>query len=343
MKTLEPIDLISQIANTENLLLAFYKARKTKDHRPEVQNYRKNLWQNLAILKNEIETGNINVGNYNYFTITDPKKREICAASFHERILHHAIMNVCHIYFEEFQTENSFASRINRGTYAALELASQYNAKYQWYLKLDFRKYFNSINREILINQLYELIPDTRVVLMFSKIIYSDNPASETGLPIGNLTSQYFANHFLAIADKFAQNELKTVAYIRYMDDVVIWHTSKYDLMKIERKYRNFVQNTLKLNLKPACLNTTSQPLAFLGYKLTGNKIALLKRSKSRFEKQLIKKNRLLEKNVISQNEFVRCANSLVAFVKHAETLEYRKTFFEKINKGNYCMEALTV
>ena len=137
-------NLIEQIADPDNLRLAFWKARKAKDGKMEVAEYRKNLDKNLLLLRDNLLTGNVDVGNYYYFTIYDPKERKICAAAFHERVLHHAIMNVCHANFEKFQVYSSFASRLGKGTYAAIEKAKAYQQQFKWFLKLDVRKYFDS-------------------------------------------------------------------------------------------------------------------------------------------------------------------------------------------------------
>ena len=117
-------NLISLIADPDNLRLAFWKARKAKDVKMEVAEFRKSLDKNLLTLRNELLLGNVQVGQYHYFTIYDPKEREICAASFRERVLHHALMNVCHANFEKYQIFVSYASRKGKGTYAAINRAS---------------------------------------------------------------------------------------------------------------------------------------------------------------------------------------------------------------------------
>jgi len=111
--------LIEQIADINNLHLAFYKTRKGKEFNAEVIEFRKNFDKNIKKLHNEIISGNVNVGNYHYFKVYDPKERLICAASFDERVLHHAIINVCHLHFENRQIEDSYATRVARGVLRA--------------------------------------------------------------------------------------------------------------------------------------------------------------------------------------------------------------------------------
>ncbi|MCL2845825.1 MAG: hypothetical protein FWE23_10335 [Chitinivibrionia bacterium] len=125
--------LIEQIADINNLHLAFYKARKGKDLKDEVIEYRKKFDENIKKLHNEIISGKVDVGNYHYFKVYDPKERTICAASFSERVLHHAIINVCHYYFEKQQIEDSFATRIGKGQYEAINRARLFTKKYKYY------------------------------------------------------------------------------------------------------------------------------------------------------------------------------------------------------------------
>ncbi len=142
--------LIERIAAIENLELAFYKAQKGKIAKASVQAFRKNLRENLMVLQAQILSGEVEVGGYHYFTIYDPKKRQICAAPFGQRVLHHALMNVCHPFFEKVQISDSYASRIGKGTYSALEKAKRNGRRFPWFLKLDVRKYFDSIHHGVL-------------------------------------------------------------------------------------------------------------------------------------------------------------------------------------------------
>jgi RNA-directed DNA polymerase len=118
--------LLESIADIDNLRLAYFKAKKGKSEKHSVHLFTNELDRNLLKLREQILSGKIEVGNYHYFTIYDPKERKICAAAFAERVLHHAIMNICHPYFERYQIYDSYASRIGKGTYAALERAAYY-------------------------------------------------------------------------------------------------------------------------------------------------------------------------------------------------------------------------
>jgi len=159
--------LLDRIADLNNLYEAFYKAQKGKVHKSAVCAFREKLQANLRTLRHQITSGVIETGNYRSFTIYDPKKRLICATPFSQRVLHHALMNVCHPFFEKHQIGESFASRSGKGTYAALDKAREYNRHYRWFLKLDVRKYFESIDHAILKKQLCRLFKDKDLLLIF--------------------------------------------------------------------------------------------------------------------------------------------------------------------------------
>lgn len=317
--------LIEKIAAIDNLQLAYYKAQKGKTAKNKVIEYGKNLKKKLQQLKQQILAGAVEAGNYHYFTIYDPKKRLICAAPFNQRILHHALMNICHPFFEEFQIFDSYASRIGKGTYAALERAKYFNRKYRWFLKLDFRKYFDCINHFILKQQLTRLFKDDRLLAIFTTIIdsYSVNP--NTGVPIGNLTSQYFANHYLAGLDHFIKEVLKIKAYIRYMDDLVLWHNYKQSLLKAGLNLQQHAAQELALTLKPFCLNQNSHGLPFLGYLVYPENVRLSHRSRIRFIKKLTFYDTLLKGNIWTQKEYQNHVLPLIAFTEHADAKNFRK------------------
>lgn len=312
-------NLLASIADPDNLRLAFWKARKGKSYATEVETYRKNLEQNLFQLRHELLSGTVKVGYYRYFKIYDPKERQICASAFSEQVLHHALMNCCHATFERWQIWDSYASRKNKGTYAALEKAKLFTRSYAWFLKLDIRKFFESIAHEVLKGQLRSLFKDTAILGVFNSIIDSYEAHPKRGVPIGNLTSQYFANHYLCPLDHFIKEQLRIKAYVRYMDDMILWENDKEILHKAYRHIKAFVETQLLCELKPPQLNYTSRGLPFLGYKLFPYSVKLTQRSKQRF----IKKMRYLDEAYQSGkwNEAIcqRRVLPLLAFVKHAD------------------------
>ena len=264
----------------------------------------------------------------------DPKERLICAASFRERVLHHALMNVCEPIFEKFQIGDSYATRPGKGQFAALERVKGWVNGGVWFCKLDMRKYFDSISHEILYKLLCSKFKDGRLLNIFRQIIDSYTTSPGRGVPIGNLTSQYFANFYLAHLDHFAKEKLQIKRYARYMDDVVILHSSKEKLIDFAGKIRNYCEDELKLELKPICLNRVEKGIPFLGYVLFPHGVRLHKNSKKRF---LIKHRRYARKlraGGWSQKEYARHAEPLFAFTRFADTLNLRRRAISKTETG---------
>ncbi|MBC7507730.1 MAG: RNA-directed DNA polymerase [Ferruginibacter sp.] len=317
--------ILEQVADMDNLYLAFWKAKKEKPANSEMLAYQQQLQVNLLQLSNQVLTAGVCIGNYHYFKIYDPKERQICAAAFSERVLHHALMNICHDSFEKYQVYDSYASRKGKGIYAALERAACYQKKYKWYLKLDIRKYFDSINHDVLAQQLKKRFKEKNLLKIFASIINSYATNEKTGLPIGNLTSQYFANHYLAVSDHFIKEKLHCTAYVRYMDDMVLWDNCKEALMEKGRQLNNFIQQKLLLQLKLFCLNSTKKGLPFLGYLVFNDTISLNKNSRTRFIKKMKNYTYNLSAGLWSQQDYQRHVLPLVAFTQHANSFGFRK------------------
>jgi retron-type reverse transcriptase len=321
-------NLLSLIADPENLRLAAWKAAKGKRHSQEVMNWFEHTHDHLTDLRKQLLNGQVKVGNYRYFKVFEPKERQICASAFGEQVLHHALMNICHIYFEKEQIFDSYASRKGKGTYAAIERAKTYSIKYEWYLKLDVRKFFESVHHDILVNQLTGMFKDAALVGIFEQIIHSYQTTPYRGLPIGNLTSQYFANHYLNCLDRMVKEKLRVKAYTRYMDDMVFWHTEKAVLAETSSVVHDFVNQKLLCSLKPISLNRTSNGLPFLGYHIFPHHVRLLQKSKQRF----IAKIQRVEENYHSGNwdesKCQRRALPLLAFAAHADTRQLRQRLF---------------
>ena len=328
-------NLVEKIADIDNLRLAFWKARKGKEEKQDVMKFRHHLDKNLLELRQQILSGKVDVGHYHYFTIYDPKERVICAASFPERVLHHALMNICHPCFERFQVFDSYACRKGKGTYAALKRASVFQRKFAYFLKLDVRKYFDTISHAYLNDKLQRLFKDNLLLSIFNKIINNYNVSPGKGVPIGNLTSQYFANHALAYADHFVKEKLQVKGYVRYMDDMVLWGNNKNELLDKGQKLDEYIQNHLNQQLKPFCLNYSGKGLPFLGYLLYPDKTRLALRSKKRYMKKLKTYYYNVEYNIWDQATFQRHVLPLQAFTEHAQARGFRKTIESKI-KGQW-------
>ncbi|MFQ5447468.1 MAG: RNA-directed DNA polymerase [Saprospiraceae bacterium] len=318
-------NLIAHIAEPENLRLAYWKARKGKTWSQEVAAYRTGLEPNLCALREQILTGRVQVGSYRYFKVYDPKERQICASAFSEQVLHHALMNICHDYYERAQVFDSYASRPGKGVHAALKRAASFNRPARWFLKLDVRKFFESIHHDTLKAQLERMFKDYRLLDIFGKIIDSYEAHSGRGVSIGNLSSQYFANHYLSSLDHFIKERLQCKAYVRYMDDMVLWHPEKEWLKNAHNAIEDFVETRLQLHLKPELLNRTKRGLPFCGYLVFPHHIRLSQRSKKRYIKKLKYMVTQHQSGEWDETACQRHALPLVAFTRHADTLAFRK------------------
>lgn len=310
--------LMERIADPDNLRLAFWKARKGKSHNEDVEQYRSRLDGNLSELRGELLAGNVPVGDYRYFRIYDPKERMICAAAFRER----------------FQTGDSYATRIGKGQYAALEKAKAHTRRYRWFCKLDVRKFFDSIDHETLYGLLCRRFKDPALLGLFRRIIDSYRTASGRGLPIGNLTSQYFANYYMAYADHHVREALHAPAYVRYMDDMVLWHDDKAALLRIAGGLASFIGERLRLTLKPSCINTVDKGVPFLGYVLFPGRVRLNRNSKKRFRSKMNGYENKLNTGEWSQAEYALHVQPLVAFTRFADARGFRRMAVQEREAG---------
>jgi len=326
--------IIEQIADPDNLRLAFWKAQIGKSTKKDVVAFRQNLDANLMQMRNQLLDGSFHFGKYHYFSIYDPKERVICAADFGERVVHHAIMNICAVDFENRQIPYSYACRKGKGTFAALKQAYNCQKKYQWYIKLDVRKYFDSIDHEVLFSQLHRIYKDKKLLNLFWQIIDSYHAHDEKGVPIGNLTSQYFANHYLSFADKFATEQLGLTAYVRYMDDIFLWSNERDSILEKGKRFESFINNTLLLSLKPAVINKTEHGLPALGFQLFPNEIRLNARSRKRFADKLLRYNNMLINNDINEFQYAQNVLSLYGFISHAKHKGFSRSIINISNPG---------
>ena len=207
-------NLLPQIADSENLRWAFWKAKKGKKYTQEVLDYQLDLEANLLQLQSEILSGNVEVGDYHYFKIYDPKEREICASAFREQVLHHALMSICHPYFERYQISDSYASRPKKGVHVALNRAKQFTKPKIWFLKLDVRKFFASIPHSVLKEQLERGLPFCGYIIRPGYVRLSQRSKRRFIVKMENLQERYHSGEW---SEEVCQRVgLPLVAFTRY-------------------------------------------------------------------------------------------------------------------------------
>ena len=325
--------LMEKISDLDNLYLAYYKASRGKKGKSEVIHFGKNLDDNLQRLRKELLSGSCKVGHYRYFSIFDPKKRLICAASFPERVMHHAVMNVCHQYFERNLIGDTYATRIGKGTYEAIGKAMKAMSRYGYVAKLDVRKYFDSISHDVLKAKLRRLFKDAQLLALFDAIIESYSTKEGCGLPIGNLTSQYFANFYLSELDHRAKEELKIPVYLRYMDDILLFGNDKETLRRQTEILSQCVAS-LQLEFKPIIINKVEVGVSFLGYRLRRHRLTLNSRSRNRLKTKLRTYNDRHEAGYWTDSEYANHLQPLLAFAQKSYSKQLRNWMIRNTIQG---------
>ena len=316
-------NLTQRIADMENLREAFLRAARGKSGKREVVLFREDFDNNLVKLHQALSNGCYAFGKYHYFQVYDPKQRTICAAAFDERVVQHAMMRILHPVFDRFQIYNSYACRLEKGTYKAVERARHFARQYRWFAKMDVQKFFDTVDHEILMGQLSHLIKDKTLFPMLRQLVESYEVDKGRGLPIGNLSSQYFANHYLAVADHFALEQLHVAALVRYMDDFVVWGNDLSLLKQQAELLRDFIFQRLNLKLHPVIINRSTVGLPFLGYVVYPHTLRLTQRSRRHFRRKWRGLEQQLAEGRLTEAECLQRYTAMYAFVEKAETKAY--------------------
>ncbi len=326
---------MDEITDMDNLYLAYHKACKGKQGKREVRCFAEHFDENMQALHQELANGTIALGNYTYFTIYDPKERIICAAPFRERVVQHAIMNVCHRHFDSRLVDTTYATRKGKGVYAAINQSVKAMTQYEYSVKLDFRKFYDSVDHSVLKAKLRRLFKDAALLDLFDKIIDSYCVAEGKGIPIGNLTSQYFANRYLSDLDHRAKERWHAAAYMRYMDDILIAGNDREALKRCVANMVDYSAKELKLTFKPPIFKRAKDGQVFLGYKVMPYHYLLSGRSKRRFRSKLLQYESKRTKGEWSEAEYAEHVVPLVSFVQHADSKSFRRACMEIVEKGD--------
>ena len=307
-------DLIS----IENLLLAWREFLRGKRNKKDVQIFQFNLMDNILQLHQDLQNKTYKHGGYQQFKINDTKPRIIHKALVCDRLLHHAVYRILYSFYDKTFISDSFSCRNSKGTHKAINRfewfvrkVSYNNRRACWVLKCDIRKFFASIDQNILVNILKQGIKDEDVLNLLREVIFSFKP---NGLPLGNLTSQLFANVYLNEFDQFVKHKLKVKYYIRYADDFVILSQDRKYLEDLILNINDFLQKELKLEMHPdkVFIKTISSGVDFLGWVSFADHRIL--RTKT--------KRRMLQR--IKDNSSVETLNSYLGLLKCGNTHKIR-------------------
>lgn len=259
------------------------------------------LTDQILLLHHELKSKIYKHGPYHAFKINDPKPRDIHKASVRDRLVHHAVYRILYPYFDKKFIYDSYSCRLDRGAHKAIgrfknfaQTVSLNNTRTAWILKGDIRKFFASIDHDILQNIFKKYITDSDILWLLDQLINSFHTKGKinVGLPLGNLTSQLFVNIYMNEFDQFVKRKLKVGCYIRYADDFVIFSNNKFYLEQLIQKLSEFLKNKLKLTLHPDKLfiKTLASGVDFLGWIIFPHHLILRTSTKKRMFKKL-KKN----------------------------------------------------
>jgi len=280
--------LFERVCSMRNLRLAAKAALRGKRTRPAGAMFFMEMEKELPALHEELRDGTYAHGGYHYFWIHDPKDRLVAAAPFRDRVVHHAIVRVIEPIFEGRFIEDSFACRLGKGTHAAMRRTLHFARRYRCALKYDVSKYFPSIDHEVLIGLVARVIGDRRVLGLLKRILDThadaelrhwvpggglfDYETRRTGLPIGNLTSQFLANVYLNPLDHFVKHDLRVRGYVRYMDDFLLFGDDRGMLRKHGARIKDKLAE-LRLRMHPDKyrLTPTAKGVDFAGFVVFAN------------------------------------------------------------------------
>lgn len=325
--------LFEKVTVFDNLLLAAEKTLRGQKHKTEAAQFYFNLEPELFALQRELESGVWKPHPYRVFTICEPKPRQICASHLRDRLVHHAICNVLDPIFERRMINDTYACRAGKGTHAAVEAAQWFMRRSDYYLQCDVRKYFASIEHDALKTLLRRILKDKPLLALIDRIIEHPLPGSlpGRGLPIGNLTSQYFANLYLGEMDHFIKERLRIKGYLRYMDDWLIFGDNKAALWNRLVAVRVFLRDRLKLELKEEIVRIapTWSGVSFLGFRIHPETIRLCDEKWARLRRLVREREEQFMAGEIDEGELARSVTSLISHASHADTLAARQKFFD--------------
>ena len=322
-------ELWSKIVHWDNFLHAAHLAAKGKRYRDTTLGFFSRLDHNISRLIADVENERLDVGSYDCFVVYDPKRRVIHAPSFRDRVLHHAILNFCEPAFEKRMIFHSYACRQGKGQHAAVAQAVKLASQYPYFLKMDIRRFFDSIDHKIVKEQIRRQFREPKLRQLFDGIVDSYQTKAGKGLPIGALTSQFLANSYLNPLDRFIKERMRQRGYVRYMDDFVVWDHSTKRLKLLLNETQDFLCNRLGLEFTPQpYIQHTKVGMDFLGFRVFPGWIELTNRSKQRFKKKM--KRMLSNPHRYSERELQQRLESLSQFAMFARSWHYRRNVIKQ-------------
>ena len=317
-------------------MLAFRRARKGKTLKDYVIEFEVNLTKNIAQLHQELIQQTYLPEPLKTFIIRDPKTRKISKSAFCDRVVHHAICNIIEPLFDRRFIYDSYANRLRKGTLNAHKRFDTFKRKVShnntlpcYVLKADIKQYFESVNHSILLHILGRRVHDERVLRLITTILHNylgHKPG--IGMPLGNLTSQFFANVYLNELDRYVKYRLKAKYYIRYVDDFVILHRSKEQLKEYTLYIDSFLREELDITLHPekSYILNLDKGIGFLGLRIFYYHKLIRKKNMRKFERKLKALKELYLARAIEREHIIEQFEGWLGYVSQANTYKYNKS-----------------
>ena len=300
-------NLYSELCSFENIYQAYRAARRGKRATEAVAAFEYNQEAELLRLRDEMRAQTWQPGGYHSFYIHDPKRRLISAAPFRDRVVHHALINVLEPIWEQRFIHDSYANRLAKGTHRALDRCQQFARRWRYVLQCDLQQYFPSIDHAILNAELARLVRDDKVLELCDRVIASGAGVLDEeygmqwfagddllaalrprGLPIGNLTSQFWANVYLNRFDHFVERQLKCAGYLRYVDDFLLFSDDKAQLQRWRAEIIGYLASLrLSLHAGRAQVYPVTNGIPFLGFRAYPDHRRLKRRNGVKFQRRL--------------------------------------------------------
>ncbi|MEM9216042.1 MAG: RNA-directed DNA polymerase [Cyanobacteria bacterium P01_F01_bin.150] len=342
-------NLWPRIIAFENILLAARNAQKGKRFRGNVLAFNYNLEKELQQIQHELQTKTYQPGPYKTFQIREPKPRIISAAPYRDRVVHHALCNVIMPIFERSLIFDTYANRWGFGTHRALQRFTKFARSSRYVLQCDIRKYFPSIDHQILKTILRRKIKCPHTLWLMDTIIDGSNEQEPVivhfpgdtlltpierrrGLPIGNLTSQCFANLYLNGFDHFVKEQLGIKKYLRYVDDFAAFADDRESLVDVRQQIEAYLA-TLRLQVHPikSQLYQTAIGANFVGFRIFSDRIRVRNENLKRSRRRLRRLQHEYRTHQISIDQLTQSLRSWGAHLKHADSHHLRDDIFSTL------------
>ena len=343
-------DLFDEIASFPALLEAARRAAKGKRAKPGVAAFLANLEPEILRLERALRNGRYRSGRFTTIEIRDPKHRIVSAAPFRDRVVHHAFCAVVEPVFDRGFVYESYANRVGKGTHRAIARYERFRDRFRWVLRCDIYRYFPAIDHEILKADLRRRIACARTLSLADRLIDGSNPQEPVqlyfpgddlftpferrrGLPIGNLTSQFFANVYLNGLDHFCKEVLRAKGYLRYVDDFALFHDDREQLEDWRRRIVRYLDGRrLRLHPCKTALLDTREPASFLGLVLLpGGYRRLPEDNVRRFRNRLRGLHDRWRAGTVEREEVIQRVRSWIAHAEHAHTWRLRQAIFRAV------------